>query len=306
MIQNVAASVRQRLLNHARAGGHPFNEVLQYFCLERFLYRMGRSPFRDRLVLKGALMLAAWQSPVTRSTRDIDLLGHMDNTIEQVASAIRAICQEPAPEDGLRYDADSIAGERIVEAAGYAGVRVRFTAYLGRARIPMQIDVGFGDPLVPGPSLVSLPVILDLPPPEVQGYSRESAIAEKFQVMVYLGEINSRMKDFHDIWLLATEFSFDGLLLAQAIRETFDWRQTMLSTDPVAFTDAFAQSPGKEVQWRAFVDRHRLHRAPDTLHEAVQVLAAFLLPIVRALSDGEPFDRHWSPGGLWTQSIPGG
>jgi len=298
--RNVAASVRQRLLNYARAGGRPFNEVLQYFCLERFLYRMGRSPYRDRLVLKGALMFAVWRSPVTRSTRDIDLLGHMDNTVEQVVSAIRAICEEPAPEDGLRYDVGSIVGESIIETADYAGVRVRFTAYLGRARIPMQIDVGFGDPLVPGPSLVSLPAILDLPRPEVQGYSRESAIAEKFQVMVYLGEINSRMKDFYDIWLLATEFPFDGLLLAQAIRETFDWRQTTLPTDPVAFSDAFARDPAKEVQWRAFVDRHRLRGAPDTLHETTQTLAAFLLPIVRALSDGQPFDRSWSPGGPWT------
>jgi hypothetical protein len=297
---NIAASVRQRLLNHARAEGRPFNEVLQYFGLERFLYRMGCSPYRDRLVLKGALMFAVWQFPVIRSTRDIDLLGRMDNTVEAVVAAIQTICEEPAPEDGLRFDTDSIVGERIIEAADYSGVRVRFTAYLGRARIPMQIDVGFGDPLVPGPSLVSLPASLDLPRPEVQGYSRESAIAEKFQVMVYLGEINSRMKDFYDVWLLATEFQFDGLVLAQAIRQTFEWRQTTFSTDPVAFTDAFARNPEKEMQWRAFVDRHRLQDAPDTLYETVQMLSAFLLPIVQALSDGTPFDRRWSPGGPWT------
>jgi predicted nucleotidyltransferase component of viral defense system len=298
--RNIAASIRQRLLNHARSGGRPFNEVLQYFALERFLYRMGRSPYRDRLVLKGALMFTVWQSPVTRSTRDIDLLGHIDNTVEQVVSAIRTICQGPAPEDGLRFDAEGIVGERIVEAADYAGVRVRFRAYLGKAWIPMQIDVGFGDPLVPGPSLVSLPAILDLPRPEVQGYSRESAIAEKLQVMIYLGEINSRMKNFYDVWLLASSFQFDGLVLAEAIRRTFDWRQTTLSTDLVAFTDAFAQSPETERQWRAFVDRHRLQGAPETLQGTVKVLSAFLLPVVRALSSGQPFDRHWSAGGPWT------
>jgi hypothetical protein len=260
---------------------------------------MGRSSYRDRLVLKGALMFALWQFPVTRSTRDIDLLDHLDNTDEQVVSAIRTICQEPAPEDGLRFDADSIVGERIVEAADYAGVRVRFRAYLGKARIPVQIDVGFGDPLVPGPSLVSLPATLDLPRPEVQGYSRESAIAEKFQAMVYLGEINSRMKDFYDVWLLASTFQFDGLVLAQAIRQTFDWRQTTLSTDPVAFTDVFAQSPEKVRQWRAFVDRHRLQGAPDTLDETVHVLSAFLRPVVQALSGGQPFDRRWPADGPW-------
>jgi len=196
MTRNVAASVRQRLLNHARAEGRPFNEVLQYFALERFLYRLGRSLYRRQFVLKGALMFTVWQSPFPRPTRDIDLLGLLDNTVEHVVSAIQAICQEPAPEDGLRFDAGSVAGERIIEAANYEGVRVRFAAYLGTARIPMQIDVGFGDPLVPGPSLVRLPTILDFPPPELQGYSRESAIAEKLQIMVYMGEINSRMKDF--------------------------------------------------------------------------------------------------------------
>lgn len=141
MTRDTAVSVRQRLLNYARSSGRPFNEVLQYFCLERFLYRLGRSPFRDRLVLKGALMFIAWQSPITRPTRDIDLLGQMDNTVEQVVSAVRTICQEPASEDGLRFDVEGIVGERIVEAADYAGIHVRFRAYLGKARIPMQIDV---------------------------------------------------------------------------------------------------------------------------------------------------------------------
>ena len=282
-------------------------EKSQYeLCLEvlRRLDRIG--------VLKHVVLVGSWCTLLYRDyfasqayapalkTRDIDLLGQMDNTVEQVVSVIRAICQEPAPEDGLRFDTQDIVGERIVEAADYAGVRVRFRAYLGKARIPMQIDVGFGDPLVPGPSLVSLPSTLDLPRPEVQGYSRESAIAEKFQAMVYLGEINSRMKDFYDVWLLASTFRFDGLVLAQAIRQTFDWRQTPLPTHPIAFTDAFVEHPEKERQWRAFVDRHRLSGAPDTLHETIQVLSAFLLPVVRALSSGQTFDRHWSAGGPWT------
>jgi len=299
MIRNVAASVRQRLLNHARAEGGPFNEVLQYFALERFLYRLGRSPYRRQFVLKGALMFTVWQSPFPRSTRDIDLLGRLDNSVEHVVSAIQAICQEPAPEDGLRFDAESALGERIIEAANYEGVRVRFTAYLGTARIPMQIDVGFGDPLVPGPSLVRLPTVLDFPPPELQGYSRESVIAEKLQIMVYLGEVNSRMKDFYDIWLLATHFDFDGTILAQAIRETFRWRQTALSLTPVAFSDTFAQDREKQAQWVAFIGRHRLEDTLVTLPEAIQVIAAFLQPVLQALSEGQLFDRRWSPGGPW-------
>jgi hypothetical protein len=297
--RNVAASVRQRLLNHARAEGRPFNEVLQYFALERFLYRLGRSPYRRQFVLKGALMFTVWQSPLPRPTRDIDLLGRLDNSVEQVVAAIQAICQEPAPQDGLRFATESVLGERIIEAANYAGVRVRFTAYLGQARIPMQIDVGFGDPLVPGPSLVRLPTILDLPSPELQGYSRESAIAEKLQVMVYLGEVNSRMKDFYDVWLLASHFDFDGPILAQAIRETFRWRQTPLPPSPVAFSDAFARDPEKQAQWAVFIGRHRLQDTPATLHEAVQVIAAFLQPVIQALLEGQRFDRQWPAGGPW-------
>ncbi len=188
MTPNTAASVHQRLLNRARAEGRPFNELLQRFALERFLYRLGQSAYHSRFVLKGAMMLSAWQVPSTRPTRDVDLLGRMDNTIEAVSAAIRAMCQVPVPDDGLRFDAESVVGERIVEEADYAGVRLRFAAYLGKARIPMQVDVGFGDPVVPAASAVRLAPILDFPPPEVQGYSRESVIAEKYQIMVHLGE----------------------------------------------------------------------------------------------------------------------
>lgn len=301
MTRNIAASVRQRLLNYARAEGRPFNEVLQYFALERFLYRLGRSPYRRQFVLKGALMFTVWQSPFSRPTRDIDLLGRLDNTVEHVVSTIQAICREPAAQDGLHFDVDSIAGERTIEVAAYAGVRVLFTAYLGTARIPMQIDIGFGDPLVPGPSLVRLPTILDFPSPELQGYSRESVIAEKYQTMVRLGEVNSRMKDFYDIWLLATHFDFDGSVLAEAIHETFRWRQTALPLTPVAFTDALAQNREKQAQWAAFIRRHRIEDQgpPVTLREAIQVIAAFLLPVTQALSEGRHFDRWWRPRGPW-------
>ena len=244
-------------------------------------------------------MFTVWQSLFSRPTRDIDLLGRLDNSVEDVVSAIQTICREPAPEDELRFDAESIIGERIIETANYKGVRVRFTAHLGTARIPMQVDIGFGDPLVPGPSLVRLPTILDFPSPELQGYSRESAIAEKLQVMIYMGEVNSRMKDFYDIWSLATHFHFDGPILAQAIYETFRWRQTTLPLTPVAFSDGFAQDREKQTQWDAFIRRHRLERqgTPVTLRGAIQVIAAFLQPVIQALSEGQHFDWLWSPGG---------
>ncbi len=300
MTRNIAASVRQRLLNRARAEGRPFSELLQYFALERFLYRLGRSSYSNRFVLKGALMFGVWQGPFSRPTRDVDLLGHVEHTVERVTTVMRAICRQSVPEDdGLRFDADSVTGERIVEAASYEGVRVKLVAYLEDARVLVQIDVGFGDPLVPGPKPIRLPTILEFPPPELQGYSRESAIAEKFQAMVYLGVINSRMKDFYDIWSLASRFEFDGAILAQAIHETFRARQTMLSQTPAAFSDVFANDREKQAQWAAFVRRIQVENAPTSLSDVVQYIKAFLQPVIQALIEERPFVQRWLPGGPW-------
>jgi predicted nucleotidyltransferase component of viral defense system len=302
---NTAASVHQRLLNRARAEGRPFNELLQRFALERFLYRLGQSAHRSRFVLKGAMMLSAWQVPSARPTRDVDLLGRLDNTVEAVSAAIRDMCQVPVPDDGLRFDAESVAGERIVEQANYAGVRLRFTAYLGRARIPMQVDVGFGDPVVPAASAVRLAPILDFPPPEVQGYSRESTIAEKYQIMIHLGSITSRMKDFYDIWSLAGHFAFEGPVLARAIEATFRYRATPLVADPVWSGDLFAGDPEKQLQWAAFIRRLGLAQPPATLRETMQLIARFLGPVTETLLRQAPFDRTWVPGGPW-QSLSEG
>ena len=302
MTRNVAASVRQRLLNKAQAEGRPFGELLQYFTLERFLYRLGRSPYASRFVLKGALMFGVWQGTFSRSTRDVDLLGKLDHTVEGITAVMRMICQETVPDnDGLHFDADSVTGERIIEAASYEGVRVRLLAYLDTARIPLQVDVGFGDPLVPGPCPIRLPTILDFPPAELQGYSRESVIAEKFQAMVYLGAIKSRMKDFYDIWLLVTQFDFDGATVAQAIRETFHWRQTVIPPEPVALSETFANNQEKQAQWTAFIRRHQFETAPSTLTEATKIIASFLQPVIQALVGEKTFNKHWQAGGPWSE-----
>jgi len=305
MTRNVAASVHQRLLNRARVEGRPFDELLQYFALERFLYRLGRSPYAHQFVLKGALMFGVWQGPFSRPTRDVDLLGWVDNRVEAVVQAIQVICQQPVPEDdGLRFDTHSVVGETITEGAQYQGVRARLFARLGTARIRLQIDTGFGDVLVPGPVKVRLPTMLDFPPPEVQGYTRESAIAEKYQAIVYLGAINSRMKDFYDIWSLATRFAFDGPVLAQAVRETFHQRQTTLRASPVAFTATFTEDQDKQAQWAAFIRRHPFEQAPPTLSGAIQVIKLLLQPVTGALMEERPFERHWPPGGPWQEDRP--
>ena len=303
MTANVAASVHQRLLNQARETGRPFNELLQYFALERFLYRLGKSTYSHLFVLKGALMFTIWQGPSARSTKDIDLLGRLENTSERMIEVMRAVClEEVMADDGLRFQTDSISAERITEGADYQGMRVFVPATLGAARIPVRIDIGFGDALVPGSTMVQLPAILDFPPPRLQGYSRESVVAEKLQAMVFLGEINSRMKDFYDIWLLASSSVFQGTILVNAIEATFARRYTPVSVSPVALSADFATTD-KQIQWTAFSSRHPGITMPAKLEIVVIDLAAFLLPPLSAVYKKNPFYQHWLPGGPWQLDI---
>ncbi len=250
--RNMAASVRQRLLNRARADQRPFSELLQYYAMERFLYRLSQSPYTNRFILKGALMLRVWHAPDIRPTM-VDMLGRTSNEEASIIAQIHEILSVEVDPDGLVFDPDSVRAERITEDADYEGIRVRFTGTLDNARVPMQIDIGFGDLVHPEPEKSDLPTLLDSPVARVFCYSRESAIAEKFEAMVKLGELNSRMKDFYDIWLLSRQFDFEGATLAEAIRLTFDHRGTALPGVIAAFSQAFIDA--KQVQWLAFHKR---------------------------------------------------
>ena len=210
MTKNLPASVRQRLTNKARETDRPFQEVLQYFAMERFLYRLSRSRHADRFVLKGALMFTAWGAPASRPTKDIDLLARTDNAVEAVTAVMAEVCGQTVDADGLEFDVGSVAGEAIKEDADYPGVRVTFLVTLQNARVSMQIDVGFGDVVTPAATMTDYPVLLDFAAPHLLGYPRETVVAEKFEAMTKLGLLNSRMKDFYDLWLLARQFDFDG------------------------------------------------------------------------------------------------
>ncbi len=244
-VKDVAASVRQRLQNVAKRSNRPFQEVLEYFAIERFLYRLASSKHAGRFVLKGALMFRAWNAPASRPTRDIDLLGRMDSKVTTVVPVFKSVCDQTVEPDGLIFHADSVAGQAIKEDADYAGVRVTFRATLQNSRIAMQIDIGFGDVLTPAAVSTDYPTILDLPAPRLKGYSRETVVAEKFEAMVKLGLANSRMKDFYDIWLLSQKFDFNGSVLSNAITRTFAHRKTQILTAPTALTPAFADDTQK-------------------------------------------------------------
>jgi hypothetical protein len=221
-----AASIRQRLLKLARTDGRPFQELLQYYATERFLYRLAQSPHRDRFVLKGALLMTAWRSPGSRPTKDIDLAGRTSNDPEGIAILIREICGSNPSEDGIRFDPDSVTAERITEDATYEGVRVRFGASLAGARVAMQVDVGFGYTIVPDLVVLEYPTILDLPAPVLPSYPKESVVAEKLEAIAVLGMLNSRQKDYFDLWLLSRMYKFDGELFASAVSATFRNRGT--------------------------------------------------------------------------------
>ena len=266
-IKNIPASVRQRLLDRSRTDKRPFNELLQYYAIERFLYRFSLSAHLNQFVLKGALMLRIWDSPEIRPTMDIDMLGITDNKESEIINQVRDILAVDVEADGLFFDPDSIKSERITEDADYEGIRIRFHGSLEKAIIHMQIDIGFGDAVHPGPEMHELPTLLDFPAPRLKCYSRESAIAEKFEAMVKLGILNSRMKDFYDIWLLARLFDFDGAILTEAIRQTFERRGTQLSSEIEAFSDSFIDS--KQGQWTAFWKRLNQKHVPKKFRDIV-------------------------------------
>jgi nucleotidyltransferase AbiEii toxin of type IV toxin-antitoxin system len=298
-VKNLSASVHAHLQKYARTSKRPFQELLQYYAMERFLYRLSKTPHRARFVLKGALMLNVWNAPMARATKDIDLLGSLDNSLDNLERVVRAVCAATVEPDGMVFDPATVKAERIKEDADYEGVRVRFVGLLGKARAAMQIDIGFGDVVTPGTENITYPALLDFPAPELRGYPRETVVAEKFHAMVYLRTMNSRMKDFYDVWLLASQFVFDGALLAEAIAATFANRETTIEAAPIAFTSDFTEQASTLAQWSAFRRRLPNTESPEKLPEIVTFLAEFLLPIARACASGDTFHKRWPPGGPW-------
>lgn len=298
-IKNIHASVHRRLQNKARESSRTFGELLQHYAIERFIYRVSKTPHADKFFLKGALMLRAWGGPGVRPTMDIDFLGRTDNSLQSIESIMKDVCEAVVEADGMSFDPDSVRTVTITEDAEYDGVRVRLQGRLGTARISIQVDIGFGDIVVPECKQVIYPTLLDFPAPELAGYSMESSIAEKFQAMVKLSQLNSRMKDFYDVWLLSRMFDFQGKVLMQAIVATFNRRMTALDSASDLFRTTLRRDKSKQSQWSAFLKKLKLEDCPDDFGSILDHMESFLVPPAEAVMTDENFDLFWNAPGPW-------
>ena len=300
-IGDIAASVKQRLLNVARERGEEFEQVLVRFAAERFLYRLSRSIHSNSFLLKGAMLFVAWEGMPHRVTRDLDLLGVEDATPERVEALMREIVSVEAEGDGLLFDPGSIetAGIRTIHEQG--GVRVTMTATLGKARIRLQIDVGFGDAVTPGPEAIEFPAIIDLPRAQLRAYPVETVVAEKSLAMIERGLLTSRLKDYFDLRHLSGTRSFEAAGLCRALGATAHRRGVAIPQGPVSgLSEVFASDPARQAQWTAFCRRLRADGPRDSLGQVVAALSTFLEPIFASVSAGREGSGHWQPGGPWT------
>jgi predicted nucleotidyltransferase component of viral defense system len=303
---NIPASVRQRLLNIAKERGEAFNLILTRYALERLLYRMSISEFRDSFLLKGAMLHSLWYDKPFRATKDLDLLGYGSAEIDAMVNTFRAICGVPAVADGVEFEPTSVRGIDIRVEDEYQGVRIVMNSTLAGAKIPLQIDIGFGDVVIPNPETVTYPTLLGFPPPTLRAYSRYSVVAEKFQAMVKLDLANSRMKDFFDVWAMCRVMAFEGAVLSKALKATFGRRTTAIPLDlPPALTSEFGTDSVKRTQWAAFLRKNETIKEKEELSKVLELLRVFLLPPTLAAANDNPFDFAWPPGGPWAEKEKG-
>lgn len=289
-----SASVLARLLNRSRSTGENYNLLLSRFAIERLLYRLSVSPHANSFVLKGALLFALWYDSPHRPTKDADLLGFGADDADTLRTTFTAICTIDA-DDGVRFDAESMRIAPIREDNIYGGLRLTLTAFVGSARLPVQVDIGFGDAITPAPENVTYPTLLEeLGAPTLRAYPVYTVIAEKFHAMVVLGINNSRMKDFFDLAIIARTSELDGGTLVDAVRATFERRGTPLPTSaPIALTTEFSASPVKAQQWRAFLSKGMLQDIK--IAEVTATLHALLWPPTQAIANRQPFNHRWTP-----------
>lgn len=295
-IKNLPASVRQRLLNVSQQRGEPFNLILARYGIERLLYRLSRSTHASNYVLKGAMLFTLWSERTHRPTRDVDLLGFGPSDVASLQQVFVDVCRTEVEPDGLGFQADTVQATAIREAASYPGIRITLQALLANIRIPVQIDIGFGDDITPGAEEVDFPVLLEFPSPHLRAYPIYTVVAEKLEAMVLLGETNTRMKDFYDLRFLSRTFEFDGAVLREAIARTFARRQTTIPTaTPPALSAGFATL--NETAWTAFLRRNSVE--PMTMEVVLERLRAFAEPPMFAAATNASFNAQWKTESGW-------
>jgi hypothetical protein len=302
MSPDTAASVRARLLHQAKESGEEFERTLARFAAERLLFRLGASAARERCILKGASLLTVWLPDPYRATRDVDVLLSGATDDAAIRKLVEDICSVACPKDALRFDLSELVVETIRAEEEYAGKRARFRAYLGNARIAVQLDLGVGDALTTPPEEIQYPTMLDtVPAPLLRAYPRQAAVAEKFEAMVKLDTRNSRMKDFHDLWALSDAFEFDGPSLHDAVAACFERRGTPWTEElPRALTPAFYQIPELATRWRNYRNAGSVLIAPPAPFEVIgERLIAFLSPVRSSIVQREVFAQTWIKGGPW-------
>jgi hypothetical protein len=305
--KNLPASLRARLLLLAHERGEDFTRTLRRFGLQRLLHRMASSRFRDSFILKGAFLVSAWTGTPHRTTMDADFTGVGEWTREGLLEAFRTMVSEREaeffPQDGLRFHHNTLAVGPIREGEPFGGWRFSVTADLDGALIPMQVDVGLGETVIPPPEEIRLPGMLGLPAAPLLSCPREVVVAEKFEIMVRLALANSRMKDYFDLWYFQGHLGFDGARLVSALEATFRKRGTDVPRAvPFALSPGFWDDTSKKAQWAGFVRKILVDPAGAlTLAETCQAIAGFILPPSKALSEEKNFLRQWPPGGKWKQ-----
>ena len=294
---NKADSIKSRLKNLAIAEKKQFDYLLMLYFIERILYRISVSKYRDVFVLKGGLLLYTILDDKARATKDIDLLAReLASTLDGLQKIFKEVCSIEA-DDAVRFDTETIRAERIKEDAAYEGVRIKVTAFLDKSKKTLQFDIGFGDVIVPKAVEMEYPSLLDMDTPKIKAYSIESVIAEKFEAMLYLAEANSRMKDFYDVYVLSKTSCFDGRVLYEAISQTLQRRGTPLSKTPTVFSEEFRGLKDKQTQWNAFM--RRIETKIDAgFDDVVLLVKVFLSPIYECILNEEEFFGQWDKNAL--------
>lgn len=290
--KNMVASVKARLTNIAKEQMRPFDSVLLLYMQERLLHRLSVSEYADNFILKGGLLMFILTQYKGRPTTDIDFLAfQIDNDIVNIKTIFQEICMVDNLDDGLLFNADSIAVERIKEVTDYQGFRLKIICYLGSAKKSLQLDIGFGDIIVPNPKLMSFPSLLDIGTSNIRVYSIESVIAEKFHAMIVLSVVNSRMKDFYDVYSLLDINRFDGEKLRSSIFETLKRRNTSLPNELAIFEPAFSEDIKRNTIWKAFLKK--INISDLSFSKVMEELTVFLKPVYSAILNDEHFFKTW-------------